>query len=74
MDERQIQHRIVQALLGTVGTTGLADLVAPQPGARDWATADPYIIRHLAAHAAAGGDLGTVAAEPCTVPERTHSY
>ncbi|MBB4711673.1 WD40 repeat protein [Streptomyces luteogriseus] len=39
--------------------TGLAGLVPADPinGERDWATAHPYILTHLASHAAAGGDL-----------------
>ncbi|MGA5203829.1 caspase family protein [Streptomyces variegatus] len=39
--------------------TGLAGLVPAGPitGERDWATAHPYILTHLASHAAAGGVL-----------------
>ncbi|MZF84861.1 caspase family protein [Streptomyces sp. SID5643] len=39
--------------------TGLAALVPADPiaGERDWATAHPYILTHLASHAAAGGIL-----------------
>ncbi|MEU3086810.1 caspase family protein [Streptomyces massasporeus] len=39
--------------------TGLAGLVPADPlsGERDWATAHPYVVTHLASHAAAGGVL-----------------
>ncbi|MFJ3217439.1 caspase family protein [Kitasatospora sp. NPDC086801] len=60
VDERSVQHAFVDALLGTVPRA--------MTGERDWARAHPYILRHLATHAARAGridelldDLGYVA-------------
>ncbi|MFK8907398.1 glycosyltransferase [Streptomyces sp. YS-3] len=52
-DEREQQRRMARGLIALVPRT--AD------GERDWAAADPYILEHLATHAAAGGMLGEVA-------------
>ncbi|HEU5356383.1 MAG TPA: AAA family ATPase, partial [Actinocrinis sp.] len=50
----QIQHVITQALLNLAGP----------PGRRDWAQTNPYIRRHLSAHAAASGLLPELVADP----------
>ncbi|MEU1072862.1 MULTISPECIES: glycosyltransferase [unclassified Streptomyces] len=49
-DERDQHRRMTRGLVSLVPRT--AD------GQRDWAAADPYILEHLAAHAAAGRILG----------------
>src|SRR5262249_39910849 len=51
------QRRVVDALLG---------LVPPHPdrAGRDWRAADPYILRHLATHAAACGRLDELVLDP----------
>lgn len=64
MDERHIQRRITQALLETIATTEQADPAAGVDSPRDWAAADPYIIRHLAAHAVAAQRLGGITSDP----------
>ncbi|MEV0828876.1 hypothetical protein [Nonomuraea rubra] len=51
----QIQRAITQAL---------RDTLPEDPALRDWADADPYLLRHLSAHAAAAGRLGGLTREP----------
>ncbi len=51
------QRRITRALTG-----GTPD--SPDGGGNDWLSADPYIHRHLAAHAAAAGELAKLVASP----------
>lgn len=50
-DEREQQRRMAR---------GLVRLVPRTAEGRDWAAADPYILEHLATHAAAGRVLGEV--------------
>jgi WD40 repeat protein len=53
-DERRIQDAITSALLETV----------THDGVRRWADANPYVLRHLAEHAARAGRLRELVADP----------
>lgn len=50
-----IQRAITQALRGTLPA---------DPRLRHWASANPYLLRHLSSHAAAAGRLGGLTSEP----------
>ncbi|MFI7474188.1 hypothetical protein ACIBQ8_17695, partial [Nonomuraea sp. NPDC049646] len=62
MNERKIQRAITDALLRSVAPS--AEQSGEGPPRRDWADADPYVLRHLAAHAAPAERLGEVSGEP----------
>jgi WD40 repeat protein len=54
-DETATQAAITRELLFSVGD---------EPGARQWPAANPYLLRHLAAHAAAGDRLDELCLDP----------
>jgi WD40 repeat protein len=54
-DEKRVHGEFVEFLLGHVPRAG---------GVRDWPEAHPYILAHLATHAAAAGKLGELVTDP----------
>jgi WD40 repeat protein len=56
IDLTETNSAVARALIGTVPQG--------QPGVRDWAAASAYVRRHLAAHAAAAGDLDDLLLDP----------
>lgn len=54
--EREAQRRIAVALIATVP-------LQPDSGSPDWANAHPYVLAHLATHAAAAGEADNLIAD-----------